>query len=330
MDRDFASRWVMTIVIAGLLADCLTTPVAAQTAKSGNAPSIASPSDLAPPSLDPSLPPRLDPPVPPGREVEVPEVSDDELTDSEANSPDVPAIEVPKIRPSELEPSVPVGQDAGGAGEKPKNSGSDGKAAPPSRVKETLQGEDAQGMISEVTSQDERDGILPKVIKDAERAKSGVKVGLFKLPALQAANTTPPTGEANRAPESFSDRMALVTEPLPESGADRSPDWHWSVRTWAAANTFSNPRYFEDRMLERHGHERWGHFQSVASGARFFATFPMMPYLWSVTNPCECEYTLGYLRSGSCVPVMLQRPPYEHRAVVVEAATISGLIVGFP
>ena len=37
-------------------------------------------------------------------------------------------------------------------------------------------------------------------------------------------------------------------------------------------------------MLERHGHERWCCAQPLASGARFFLTVPMMPYLMTVTG----------------------------------------------
>jgi hypothetical protein len=83
-------------------------------------------------------------------------------------------------------------------------------------------------------------------------------------------------------------------------------------------------------MLERHGQERFGHLQPLASGVRFLATFPMMPYLMTVSEPCECEYTLGYYRSGSCTPALIQRPPYERRAMVMEALVSSGLIIAVP
>ena len=83
-------------------------------------------------------------------------------------------------------------------------------------------------------------------------------------------------------------------------------------------------------MLERHGHTRLGCLQPVASGARFLATVPMLPYLMTVRHPCDKEYTLGYYRSGSRAPALLQRPPYERRAVVAETAAITGAILVFP
>jgi len=174
--------------------------------------------------------------------------------------------------------------------------------------------------------------VIPEVLTDAEREKLGMNQSRFELPVLVAASTTLPTGqgEGDRHPETFVEQFGQITEPLPETGDQRDADWHWSVCAWAAPNTFSNPKYFEDRMLERHGQESWGCLQPLASGARFFGTVPMLPYLWTVSDPCDCQYTLGYFRSGECVPIMMQRPPYENRAAIVEAGTAAALIIGFP
>ena len=123
---------------------------------------------------------------------------------------------------------------------------------------------------------------------------------------------------------------------MPESGNERADVWNWTICSWAAANTFSNPRYFEDRMLERHGHQRLAnhrfgkHLQPVASGARFFATVPMLPYLMTVRDPCDCEYTLGYYHAGSRTPGLLQRPPLDRRALIMESAVVAGVMVAFP
>ncbi len=99
---------------------------------------------------------------------------------------------------------------------------------------------------------------------------------------------------------------------------------------WAASNTFSYPLYFEDRMLERHGQNRWGYLQPAMSGVRFFSTVPMLPYLMTVNKPCDCEYKLGHYRAGTCAPTMIQRPPLERRAVVAEALFLGGGIAIFP
>ncbi len=99
---------------------------------------------------------------------------------------------------------------------------------------------------------------------------------------------------------------------------------------FAAANTFSHPRYFEDRMLERHGHERFPYLQPMVSGAKFFGTFPMLPYLMTVSPPADIEYQLGYFRSGTAVYPYVQRPPYQRDAVIVQGSSIASGIIAIP
>jgi hypothetical protein len=154
--------------------------------------------------------------------------------------------------------------------------------------------------------------------------------GRFRLPELNAPTTTVEVVENRERPQDFRDEQQVPEMSLPESGTDRVVPWNWTLVNWEAANTFSNPRYFEDRMLERHGHVRWGCFQPVASGARFFATIPMLPYLMTINEPCDCEYTLGYYRPGSCAPALVQRPPYDRRALVMEGLVVAGVVVGIP
>ena len=71
-------------------------------------------------------------------------------------------------------------------------------------------------------------------------------------------------------------------------------------------------------------------FSATRIGSEILWAVPMLPYLWAVSNPCEREYSLGYYPAGQRAPIMLQRPPYENRAAVVEAGAAAGLIIGFP
>jgi len=167
-------------------------------------------------------------------------------------------------------------------------------------------------------------------IRDAAEIIPEVIDGHFRMPRLLAPSIATDDIGNGRTPTSYRDQSDVPVERLPESASERGVIWNWTVCNWAAANTFSNPRYFEDRMLERHGHQRFGKFQPLASGARFFATVPMLPYLMTVREPCDQEYTLGYYRAGSRTPAFLQRPPYERRAVVAESAAIAGAIIAFP
>ncbi len=130
-------------------------------------------------------------------------------------------------------------------------------------------------------------------------------------------------------PVNFGGRALSRTEALPE-GFDRSENWSLTSYFWNAPNTFSHPLYFEDVMLERHGHERFPLLQPLVSGGRFFATIPMLPYLAAVRDPWDCDYHLGYYRPGSCAPALWQRPPYDRRAAVIQAGATAGVMIGFP
>ena len=83
-------------------------------------------------------------------------------------------------------------------------------------------------------------------------------------------------------------------------------------------------------MLERHGHERFPKLTPLLSGARFFATVPALPYLMAINPACDYDYHLGYYRPGTRAPALLQRPPYERRAAIIQgAATATGILI-FP
>jgi hypothetical protein len=154
--------------------------------------------------------------------------------------------------------------------------------------------------------------------------------GSFELPDLGALSTSTDIVKDGRIPVELRGDEESPTVVLPEDGIQRGSDWQWSVSNWAAADTFSHPRYFEDRMLERHGHQRFPRLQPFVSGARFFTTVPALPYLMAVRPACDYEYSLGYYRSGSRTPGFLQRPPLDRRGVISEAAWVSGAILAFP
>ncbi|MCA9193243.1 MAG: hypothetical protein KDB03_15840 [Planctomycetales bacterium] len=88
---------------------------------------------------------------------------------------------------------------------------------------------------------------------------------------------------------------------------------------WQASNVFHYPLFFEDAMLERHGHVRWGCAQPIFSGVRFFGTIPLYPYLKTLQPECCPRYALGHFRAGSCAPVLRDNLPYDSRAIVTEA-----------
>lgn len=100
--------------------------------------------------------------------------------------------------------------------------------------------------------------------------------------------------------------------------------------TWKASCVCHKPLYFEDVQLERYGHSRCPLLQPVISGARFWLTIPILPYLMGVYPPNECIYDLGYFRPGSCAPHMLQPLPISLRGGLIEAGVIVGLAAAIP
>ena len=211
------------------------------------------------------------------------------------------------------------------ADEDPQGDAQD--AAAPQEEVDTLaiQSDTEPGQSGEESADD-----LVREIQSRVEIFPQVEQGRFSMPPLVAMTTATEQIGNGRTPESFREKEPANLVPLLESADQRGEAWNWSVAQWEAPNTFSYPLYFEDRMLERHGHDRWGHFQPVASGVRFFTTVPMLPYLMTVSAPCDCEYKLGHYRSGSRAPVMIQRPPLERRAVIAEAVWLGGALAIFP
>ncbi len=146
--------------------------------------------------------------------------------------------------------------------------------------------------------------------------------GQLKLPPL--GTPTLAVNEIGTGTVPKSDEVAAIGEValLPE-GQDRNEPWMPTYYAWQASNTFSHPLYFEDIMLERHGHQRCPELTPLFSGARFFATIPALPYLMTLQPPSSQSSTLGHWKPGSGAPCLLQRPPYQHDAVLVEGAAIT-------
>ena len=103
-----------------------------------------------------------------------------------------------------------------------------------------------------------------------------------------------------------------------------------SMVHWHASLIQHYPLYFEDAMLERHGHVRFGHLQPLASGAKFFATIPMLPYLRTLQPKHECQYAFGHYRAGSCAPLLRDTIPYDKHAAIVESASAAAFFWAMP
>ncbi|MDR3182547.1 MAG: hypothetical protein LBT89_06445 [Planctomycetaceae bacterium] len=99
---------------------------------------------------------------------------------------------------------------------------------------------------------------------------------------------------------------------------------------WKASNLCTKAAYFEDVQLDRYGHSVCPAMEPIISGAKFFATVPLLPYYAGVTPPCECVYTLGHYRVGNCSPYMVQPFPISFRGALLEAGAVGGAIAVLP
>jgi hypothetical protein len=107
--------------------------------------------------------------------------------------------------------------------------------------------------------------------------------------------------------------------------------WSCFNKRWSATCMRHRPLYFEETNAERYGYVSCGPcLQPLVSAGHFLATIPTLPYQMCVNPPCECTYTLGHYRPGSCVPNRPNRWPCSTKAGVFEAVVIVGLIALIP
>ncbi|HEY3392613.1 MAG TPA: hypothetical protein VGK58_07890 [Lacipirellulaceae bacterium] len=112
------------------------------------------------------------------------------------------------------------------------------------------------------------------------------------------------------------------------SAAERC--WAGLVYHWDATSLCHRPLYFEEINLERHGYGCCACLQPVASAAHFFGTVPALPYCMAAECPCECVYTLGHYRPGSCPPWRCHWPPCDPLAIAAEGGVLTGMIFLIP
>lgn len=142
-------------------------------------------------------------------------------------------------------------------------------------------------------------------------------------------------------PKSLSSILELSYKVVPQPGVFPEncplPDEYYTRKmptpityTWKASALCHKPLYFEDVQLERYGHTVCPFFQPAISGARFWLTIPILPYLMGTYPPNECVYDLGYYRPGNCAPHMLDPLPISLRGGLWQAGTTVGLIYLIP
>lgn len=153
------------------------------------------------------------------------------------------------------------------------------------------------------------------------RSKEPLRVGALSIPNTSISGigtgTTPEDATAGRLPTPM---------PLPY-GPDREAGWSVKTKHWVAPVYCHQPTYYEDVMLEHHGHERCVALQPVLSGARFYTGIFFTPYLATLRPPLQDIPSTGHYRPGSCAPALRQRAPYDPTAMKVQAAATAAGVV---
>ena len=153
------------------------------------------------------------------------------------------------------------------------------------------------------------------------RSKEPLRVGSLSIPNTSIAGigtgTTPEDATDGRLPDPM---------PLPY-GPDREAGWSVKTKHWVAPVYCHQPTYYEDVMLEHHGHERCVVLQPVLSGARFYTGIFFTPYLATLRPPLQDIPSTGHYRPGSCAPALRQRAPYDPSAMKVQAAATAAGVV---
>jgi len=146
------------------------------------------------------------------------------------------------------------------------------------------------------------------------------------LSPLTVPNTAIPGAGKGATPEDFvSGRFpSAITLPY---GPDRYGFWELGYKTWTAPVYCAQPLYFEDTMLERHGHERVPCLQPLVSGARFFSDIAFLPYNAYLQRPLEERHSTGHYRPGSASPGLRQRAPYDAGALRFQLLTTGTSII---
>jgi hypothetical protein len=106
--------------------------------------------------------------------------------------------------------------------------------------------------------------------------------------------------------------------------------WSSSNYHWNATCLCHRPLYFEQINLERHGYGCCEALQPAASAAHFFGSVLALPYCMGAELPCECVYTLGHYRPGSCPPLRYHWPPLSARGILAAGGVYTGMVFIIP
>jgi len=122
----------------------------------------------------------------------------------------------------------------------------------------------------------------------------------------------------------------LFGHPTDEPTGRITRDWADTEFHWMPTELSHQPLYFDDVPLEHYGQSVAPLLQPALSGARFFATLPVLPYKIGLNHPFEHVTTLGTYRPGSPAPSVRQTLPLDLEASFFEGGAWVGLLFLLP
>ncbi len=162
----------------------------------------------------------------------------------------------------------------------------------------------------------------PAPLREQGSSDSTLRLAPIVVPDTNVAKI----GTGIRPEDVTKDRMPLRV-PLPDGYVHNQGMGH-EPKAWVPGGFWRQPLYFEDPMLERHGHQRYPAAQPLVSATRFYGTFLVLPYLVTLKRPLEDVHTLGAYRPGSPAPMLRYRAHYDPAAIrneIIAAGTATAI-----
>lgn len=156
--------------------------------------------------------------------------------------------------------------------------------------------------------------------------RQGEERGPIVLPPLPTRNLSINDIGTGKLPDDLVGGRLPQTQPLPY-GPDRNYGLIGLQKNWTAPVICHQPLYFEDTMLERHGHERFPKLTPMLSGVRFFTGVATLPYQAYLHRPLADHPSTGHFRPGSAAPGIRERAPYDKGALRFQILTTGASFV---
>ncbi len=258
----------------------------------------------------------------------------------ESSSPTLETIQPGNLQPGISTPQTPTQLVSGDSGRFSSRKvlvqlEQKGDASPSDQTKEQEdKGEakadankDTEGSVDSKSDDDKVKG-NKEAANNANTGKgiTPVQSGGLRL-SVDRVNISTVTIGTGQLPEDTAAKRSVASSPLLDG---QSRGIVAQQVNWRPAAICHLPLYFEDAMLERHGHVRWGCAQPIVSGTKFLATIPLLPYISTLQPPCQPRYTLGHFRPGNCAPALKDHLPWDRRAATVEVVSLGAFFWAAP